>query len=211
MEISGLIKFSLIDYPGLITAVVFTRGCNFRCPFCHNPQLVLPEQYAPLLDQESILNFLSTRVGKLNAVTISGGEPTLQDGLLPFLRTVKTLGFKTKLDTNGSHPAVLAAAFKENLLDFIAMDIKAPLADYEVLCGVPAEPSAILESIDLIRRSGLPHQFRTTQVPQLLTASMLTSLKTWMESLGENHIFQPFQANNLLDPELVKVVDSQSA
>lgn len=130
MQIAGIQKFSLSDYPGQPAAVVFTRGCNLRCPWCHNPSLVYPEQYAPLIPEEEVLSFLSTRKSKLKAVVVSGGEPTLQPDLLTFLRKLKELGFLVKLDTNGTRPEVLKEALKSKLLDCFAVDYKDEINRY---------------------------------------------------------------------------------
>jgi len=162
MQIGGLQKFSLIDYPGLISAVVFTQGCNFRCPYCHNPELVLPELFASTVPEEILFAFLEERIGQLDAVVISGGEPTLQSGLIPFIRKVKALGYKVKLDTNGSNPDVVADCVEEKLLDYVAMDIKAPFEKYEKLTGCSVDLARIKRSIKLITDSGLPFDFRTT-------------------------------------------------
>ncbi|OQX50761.1 MAG: anaerobic ribonucleoside-triphosphate reductase activating protein [Candidatus Cloacimonas sp. 4484_209] len=130
MKIGGFQKVSLIDYPGKICAIVFTRGCNFRCPYCHNPELVLPENYSPLIPEEEIFSFLEKRRGKLDAVEITGGEPTLQEDLTEFIRKIKEMGFLVKLDTNGSFPSVLEKVIYSGLVDYIAMDVKAPLEKY---------------------------------------------------------------------------------
>ncbi len=192
MRIGGFQKCSLIDYPDLISAVLFTQGCNFRCPWCHNPELVLSEQFGGSFDFEEILAFLDSRVGKLDAVTISGGEPTLQQNLLVCLRQLKSRPFRIKLDTNGSRPQILEETLEEGLLDYVAMDIKAPLDSYSDLVGVKADIAAIEQSIELLLNSGIDHHFRTTSVPGLLTNSMKGDITRWMQSLGARHIFQDF-------------------
>lgn len=172
MIIGGFQKSSLIDFPGCISAVIFTQGCNFRCPYCHNPELISPENPSPLtpLPQEArgIIGFLKTRVGKLDGVVITGGEPTLHGDLPEFIREIRGLGFKVKLDTNGSNPGMLKSLLDENLLDYVAMDIKAPIDKYEeVVCfGVDAE--TILNSIDLLKTSSIDFEFRTTIVKSQL-------------------------------------------
>ena len=128
MLIGGFQKFSFIDYPGKVCAIVFTCGCNFRCSYCHNPELVMPELFKEPIPEGEILSFLENRKGKLDAVTITGGEPTMQRDLLEFVLSVKKLGFLIKLDTNGSDPDVLREAMKE--VDYVAMDVKAPLEKY---------------------------------------------------------------------------------
>lgn len=203
MRIGGFQKFSLIDYPGLISAIVFTRSCNFRCPYCHNPELVLPVQFGKTIDPEYIFAFLKGRAGKLDGVTITGGEPTLQPELPGFLRKLKSLPFKVKLDTNGSRPGVLQNALAENLLDFIAMDIKAPLNSYSTIAGVEVNTEALAKSINLILDSGLDYQFRTTIVPGLHTKNMIEEIKSWMQKLRANHLFQDFVPSDILDPAII--------
>jgi pyruvate formate lyase activating enzyme len=168
MKIGGLHKVSLIDYPAKISAVVFTQGCNFRCSYCHNPELVDSRLFQPCLPENDILDFLSTRVGKLEGVTITGGEPTLQENLVPFIRRIRKLGFNVKLDTNGSHPDLLAEMIGEKLLDFVAMDIKAPLEKYSSVVHVPVKTDDIRRSIQRVIKSRVPHEFRTTVVASQL-------------------------------------------
>lgn len=158
MEIAGLQKCSLIDYPGEVSAVVFTRGCNFRCVYCYNSELVLPDKYAPLIPEDEIFSFLQRRRGKLDAVVITGGEPCMQEDLKDFIRKVKGMGFKVKLDTNGSFPDVLEKLLP--LLDYIAVDVKAPAAKYPEIAG--ADAGGVLESLRLVRGSGKDYEFRTT-------------------------------------------------
>ena len=160
-------KCSLIDYPGKIAAVVFTQGCNLNCSFCHNRQLIPLESSSPLLPVEEVLETLRERRGFLDAVVISGGEPTLQEGLVDFLAQVRSLGFATKLDTNGTRPEVIKSLLKQRLLDFIAMDLKAPLARYSEICGAKVDLAAVKASVRIIRQAGIEHQFRTTMIPQL--------------------------------------------
>ena len=164
MKIGGIQKLSLVDYPDKTCAALFTIGCNMRCGYCHNPELVLPERYADTIPEEDILTFLSTRVGKLEGVTISGGEPTMHEDLPDFIRKVKALGFLIKLDSNGTNPAMLRLLFNENLIDYIAMDIKGALRNYQTIVARPVDLDAITESIDLIKASGVDCEFRTTVV-----------------------------------------------
>lgn len=190
MRIGGFHKFSLIDYPGLISAVIFTQGCNFRCPYCHNWELVLPEKFGRTLDLQEILAFLEARAGKIDGVTVSGGEPTMQQGLLDCLHEIKQRSFRVKLDTNGSNPDVVKQALEEGLLDFIAMDVKAPLDSYDRLAGVDVETEAIEQSMAHILNSGVAYQFRTTCPPEIFTQSMKDDITTWMKRLRAEHIFQ---------------------
>ncbi|MGC9053845.1 MAG: anaerobic ribonucleoside-triphosphate reductase activating protein, partial [Candidatus Hydrogenedens sp.] len=126
MKIGGFQPFSLSDFPNCVSAIVFTQGCNFRCPFCHNPSLVLPELFLPPIPEEALIAFLNERKGKLDGVVITGGEPTIQSDLMKFVSEIKGLGYKVKLDTNGSNPEILKELIENNLLDYVAMDVKAP-------------------------------------------------------------------------------------
>ena len=168
MKIGGFQKVSLIDYPGRISAVVFTRGCNFRCPFCHNPELVDPERFTDLIPEPEILSFLEKRRGRLDAVVITGGEPTLQPELLPFVIHLRAMGYRIKLDTNRALPEVIEEMLGRRLLDYIAMDIKAPLGKYGEATGVKADGRRITRSISLIMGSGIEYEFRTTAVRSFL-------------------------------------------
>ena len=168
MKIAYVQKTSFIDYPGKISAIVFTRGCNFRCPFCHNPELVLPERYCETVRIEDVFSFLEKRRGKLDAVVITGGEPTLQADLIPFMQRIKTMGFLLKLDTNGSRPQMLRDAIAKGLPDYIAMDIKAPWDKYARVAGSLVNITDIKKSMDLIMESGISYEFRTTLVESLL-------------------------------------------
>ncbi len=187
MKIGGLQKLSLSDYPGEVCATVFTRGCNFRCGYCHNPELVDPFQYSALIPESEVLSFLEQRRGRLDAVTVSGGEPTLQKDLEAFLKKVKLMGYRVKVDTNGTHPERLAALIDRQLADYIAMDVKGPLDRYRVIAGVDADPSRIEKSVRLIIGSGVAHEFRTTLVRSQLQpeevlslAGLLKDARLWM-------------------------------
>jgi pyruvate formate lyase activating enzyme len=171
MIIGGLQKISLIDYPGMICAVAFTQGCNFRCSYCHNPELVDPARYGACLSADEVLAFLEKRRGKLDALTISGGEPTIQTDLTSFIKRVRDRGFLIKLDTNGSSPDVLDGLMNDKLVDYIAMDVKGPLDKYETIVCKAVDVKKIQKSIRLIMASGLPYEFRTTVVKSLLQES----------------------------------------
>jgi pyruvate formate lyase activating enzyme len=176
MRIGGLQKVTLIDYPGKIGATVFTQGCNFRCPYCHNPELVDPARYGELLPEEEVLAFLEKRRGKLDAVTVTGGEPTIQKDLDRFLEALKGMRYLVKVDTNGSNPDVLEMLIKRNLVDYLAMDIKGPLKKYEVIASASVDTSRIRRSIELITSSGIDHEFRTTVVRSQLDPQDLRSV-----------------------------------
>lgn len=176
MKIGGYQKCSLIDYPGKVAAVVFTQGCNWRCPFCHNRSLVIPARFQPAVPEEQLFAHLEQRRGQLDGVVVTGGEPTLQPGLAAFLRRVRALGYATKLDTNGSRPNVIAALLNEQLLDYVAMDVKGPLASYSRFAGHHVDTGTIELSIELIRTSGVSYEFRTTLVGGLHTEDDLRAM-----------------------------------
>lgn len=166
--IGGLQKSSLIDYPEKISAVIFTQGCNFKCPYCHNPELIKKKQETVKGNTEHILEFLKRRVDKLDAVVITGGEPTLQKGLPEFIKQIKDLGFLVKLDTNGTNPEILQNLLNEKLLDYVAMDIKAPIEKYSEVVKADVKAENILKSIEILKKSDLDYEFRTTVVKSQL-------------------------------------------
>ena len=164
MKIAGIQKFSLIDFPEKLSAVLFVQGCNFRCGYCHNRELVLPEYFSSTIPEEDIFKFLQSRTGKLQGVVITGGEPTIFADLIPFIKKIKSLGFSVKLDTNGSNPEVLKEILENNLVDYIAMDIKAPIGRYKEIIGVEVDTEKIFKSVELIRNSDIDYEFRTTLI-----------------------------------------------
>jgi pyruvate formate lyase activating enzyme len=183
MRLGGLEKLSLLDFPDQVAAIVFTQGCNFRCHFCYNPLLVWPEveldarkyekNYSPL-SEDSFFDFLKERRGKLDGVVITGGEPTLHADLPEFIQKIRALGYLVKLDTNGTNPLMVERLLAEKSLDYIAMDLKAPLDKYEATVGVPVNLQALEKSVKMIISSNLPHEFRTTLVPGLITIDDIT-------------------------------------
>ena len=168
MKIGYVQKTSFIDYPGKISAVIFTQGCNFRCPYCHNPELVDAERYCDSIPMDEVYSFLEKRSGKLDGVVITGGEPTLQPGIMSLMRRVKSMGYLVKLDTNGSRPKIIQDALDQDLLDYVAMDIKAPWDKYSLVVGSLVNITHIKKSITLIMNSGIANEFRTTLVGSLL-------------------------------------------
>lgn len=169
MKIGGLQKFSMIDYPDKIACIVFTQGCNFRCPYCHNPELVKPEMFRESLNEEEFFDFLKERTGKLDAVSITGGEPTLQYDLIEFIKKIRDLGFLIKLDTNGTNPEMLKEIIDQKLVNYLAMDIKAPFSKYEEITRMPVNIEKIKQSVEMIKNSGIDYEFRTTLVKKLLS------------------------------------------
>jgi len=191
LRIGGYVPCSLSDFPGRIAAVVFTQGCNWRCPWCHNAALVYPEQFTPPIPVGDILARLANRRGKLDGVVISGGEPTLHAGLPDFLRQVRALGFATKLDTNGSHPEVVRALLAARLLDYVAMDLKAPWSRYAEATGSPVDLGALTETLALLRSSGIEHQLRTTRWPGLTESDCAEIAQI---ATGSPHVWQDYRA-----------------
>lgn len=175
MKIGGLQKISLIDYPGTPAAIIFTQGCNMVCPYCHNTQLVYPKLFEDVISEEEVLTFLKNRQGLLKGVVITGGEPTIQPDLDNFIKKIKSLNFLVKLDTNGTNPAILKNLIKNNLIDFIAMDIKAPFKKYDKFFG--GEASLIEESVKIIKESNIAHLFRTTFDRDILNNEDITEIK----------------------------------
>lgn len=193
MIIGGLQKFSLLDYPGHLAAIIFTQGCNFRCHFCYNPMLVRPPDdlsyvSAPTdlkvgaeakdhrLALSDLFVFLSSRAGKLEGVVITGGEPTIHPDLPDFIRQIRELGFKIKLDTNGTNPEMLEKLIESRLVDYLAMDIKGSPARYSEVTGVAVDLEKVKKSVKIIMESGLPYEFRTTLVPGLIDKQDLKSM-----------------------------------
>jgi len=178
MIIGGLEKLTLLDYPDHLAAIIFTQGCNFRCHFCYNPMLVLPQTggdeknkkekgFSPLSTEDLFL-FLKERFGRLEGVVITGGEPTLHPDLPSFIKKIKGIGYLVKLDTNGTNPEMVKELIKDKLIDYIAMDLKAPLDKYEETVSVKFDCDNIKKSVKIVMTSGLPFEFRTTVVPGLL-------------------------------------------
>jgi pyruvate formate lyase activating enzyme len=203
MVIGGFQKFSLSDFPGHISAIIFTRGCGFRCPYCHNPELVDPCRYAPALSTETVLAFLESRRGLLQGVVISGGEPTIHAGLPDLLAAIKAMGFAVKLDTNGSNPSLLEHLLTQGLCDYVAMDLKAPLDSYHRLAGVPVDPAAIRRSLELVVGSGIPHEIRTTYLESLLSDDDLSRIGELAKGCLR-FFLQIYRATKSLEPSLLR-------
>jgi pyruvate formate lyase activating enzyme len=175
MIFAGIVKTSLIDYPGKIATVLFAPGCNYNCFYCHNRALI--EDFSDILNQEDIDSYLIKRQGLVDAVVISGGEPTLYNDIIPFFAKIKNLGYLTKLDTNGSHPEVIRRLIEVNVVDYFAIDYKAPKARYQEFCGNEADPEKTLATIDLLLQSGSNFEVRTTVIPQLSLEDLVIMAK----------------------------------
>lgn len=200
MIIAGLQKLTLLDYPGQVACTVFTGGCNFRCPFCHNAALVLPELSEGGEGVGAALDFLRKRRGILDAVVVSGGEPLMQRGLEDFLKSVRSLGYRIKLDTNGSFPERLRALAEEGLVDRVAMDIKNSPALYAQTVGVElADISAIERSKSFLLGGGVDCEFRTTVVKGLHTRESLMEAARWIEGAKEYYLQQFRNSGQLID------------
>lgn len=207
MLISGIQKFTLLDYPGKTACVVFTPGCNFRCGYCHNSEFVLPELINKIKDnfipEKAFFNFLKIRRGLLEGVVITGGEPTIQADLIPFIKKIKALGFLVKLDTNGNCSSVIRQALEEKLLDYIAMDIKTSLNEYQNLAGKQANPINIRQSIELIKNSGIDYEFRTTLLKQTHNDIIIKEIGELLQG-STRYFLQTFRPGQVLDPKFVE-------
>lgn len=200
MKIGGLQKLSLVDYPHHTAVALFTIGCNMRCGYCHNPELVLPERFADAIPEEDILLFLESRVGRVEGVVVSGGEPTMHADLPDFIRRVKKLGFLVKLDTNGTHPDMVRELLNEKLLDFVAMDIKASMARYHEVVARAVDLEAIQETIRLIKTSGVDHEFRTTLVKSQVSPEDLDEIGRLVKG-SPRFALQRFRPGLTLSPQ----------
>lgn len=170
MKICGIQKVSLLDYSSLISCVIFTQGCNFLCPFCQNANLVIPSCYDKVLDEKEVFSFLESRKGKLDGLVISGGEPTLQKDLISFIKRVKQLGYKVKLDTNGTDPETTRFLIESKLIDYLAMDVKNSLEKYYITSKISSNDMLkVLKTLDILKNSSLEYELRTTLVKEFHT------------------------------------------
>ncbi|MCX7634121.1 MAG: anaerobic ribonucleoside-triphosphate reductase activating protein [Syntrophales bacterium] len=199
MKIGALQKVSLIEYPGQISAVVFTQGCNFRCPYCHNPELVRPEMFGDIVEVNSVLAFLARRRGKLDAVVVTGGEPTIHKGLPSFLKRIKSLGFSVKVDTNGSQPEVVKSLAEAGLVDYIAMDIKTAPERYDRVTATPVDPDLILKTIATIMAYPWEYEFRTTMIPGVVTEEDFQSIAKIVRG-ARRYVIQRFLPSKHVEP-----------
>jgi pyruvate formate lyase activating enzyme len=207
MVIGGLEKLSLSDFPGKIAAVIFTLGCNLRCRYCHNPGLVDPKQYSDPLPVDDVLHFLSSRIGILQGVVLSGGEPTIHPDLEAFVRNVRSLGFAIKLDTNGTNPTLLRKLVAAGLLDYVALDVKAPIGSYSRIAGTDVDTSSIIVSLAFLRECGIDYEVRTTYSDTILSNGELLLLA---QGLGQvrRYVLQGYRASTTLDPAFRALPDT---
>ena len=214
MHVKNWVQMTLADYPQKIAASLFTGGCNFRCPNCHNRDLVLSPDLLPDVPISEIEAFLDARRGLLDGVVISGGEPTLQPDLIPFCAYVREMGYAVKLDTNGYRPDVLRAVL--GTVDYVAMDLKAPLTKYELATGVRVDTARIAQSVDLLLVSDIPCEFRTTVVPGLLDEQDIAEIAAWLATVAAarksdepapvRYYLQQFVPRDTLDPAMLERV-----
>lgn len=204
MNIAGFLPLTSIDYPGLLAATIFTKGCNFRCPYCHNPQMVA--EGSSFYSQTDIISQLEKRTKLIQGVVISGGEPTLQTDLIEFIKQIKDLGLKVKLDTNGSNPSKLSYLVYNNLIDFVAMDIKGPLNRYSEIAKTAVNTQDIYTSVSSIihGNSAIDYELRTTIVPSIISISDMTSIG---ELIGDAklYVLQQFRPEVTLDKKLKEI------
>lgn len=197
MNVQGFQKMTLLDFPGRVAATVFTGGCNLRCPFCHNAGLVRTPNAAQSMEDE-VLAYLSRRRGILDGICITGGEPLLQPDLSDFVARVKEMGYLVKLDTNGALPRQLAALLATGMIDYVAMDIKSSPEGYALATGSGIDPAVFAESVEIIKNSGVAHEFRTTAVKGIHSLSDFEAIGRWIGA-GEPYFIQGFvDSHNLI-------------
>jgi len=206
IKIGGLQKLTLIDYPGRLAATVFIIGCNFRCPFCYSPELVLPEKIKnqPKISEKDFFDFLKERKGLLEGVVICGGEPTIHLELPDFSQKIKNLGYLVKLDTNGSNPEMLKKLIDKKIIDYVVMDIKAPREKYSKAAGVKVDIRKIEESLNILKKGKVGYEFRTTVVPTILEKKDILKIAQWIGP-AQKYYLQNFRPEKTLDPKFEKI------
>ena len=211
MRIGGLQKLTLIDFPGRLAATVFLTGCDFRCPFCYSAELVLPEKIKnqPKISQKEFFEFLKGRKGLLEGVVICGGEPTLNKNLPVFVKKIKKFGYLVKIDTNGSNPKTLKDLINKKLIDYVAMDIKAPKEKYGKVVGMmdcwnDRMLRNIEKSVNVLKESGIDFEFRTTVVPGLHKKEDILKIAHWIKP-APRYFLQNFRAEKTINPEFEKI------
>lgn len=210
IKIAGWRKTSLIDYPGYISTVLFTQGCNFRCPYCHNPDLIPVNMKKAYMDLDYFNDVLEERAHLLDGIVITGGEPTLQPDIIEFIKEIKDRGFRVKLDTNGSNSGVINKLLQQDMVDYIAMDVKNPLAKYEKLITGSGDKNEldlttikneINQSLSLIFDSDIKYELRTTVVPGMHEAEDVEAIASWIEG-ADKYVIQNFRPDNTYNQEL---------
>jgi pyruvate formate lyase activating enzyme len=204
VEIKGIEKFSSRDFPGHISSTVFLGGCSFRCPYCHNADLVLRPESIQTMPVDLFLSYLDGRKGWLEAVCLTGGEPLLHEDVEDLVRIVRERGLLVKLDTNGSFPVRLEELLSDGLLDWVAMDVKAPLERYREVTRSNVDVERIVRSADLLRGSGVRHTFRTTVVPGLVGKEDVVKIGEWLRGAA-HYVVQQFVPQTTIDPAYLAV------
>ncbi len=201
MLISGFDKVTLLNYPGLVACTIFTKGCNLKCPFCHNSSLISGNDDT-YIDEDEIFKYLNKRKNIIEGVCISGGEPLLQKDIKEFIRKIKSLGLKVKLDTNGTNPDLILSLINDNLLDYIAMDIKNIKSKYELTSGAKVKIENILKSINIIENSGIDYEFRTTIIKEFHTLSDIDYISKKLDKKSKYYIQNFVKSDAVLDKNL---------
>ena len=201
MLISGFDKVTLLNYPGLVACTIFTKGCNLKCPFCHNSSLISGNDDT-YIDEDEIFKYLNKRKNIIEGVCISGGEPLLQKDIKEFIRRIKSLGLKVKLDTNGTNPDLILSLINDNLLDYIAMDIKNIKSKYELTSGAKVKIDNILKSINIIENSGIDYEFRTTIIKEFHTLSDIDYISKVLDKKSKYYIQNFVKSDAVLDKNL---------
>lgn len=203
MRIGAIQKTSLIEFPGLISCIVFTQGCNFRCHYCHNPELVLPENFKETIPEKDFFSFLQKRKKYLEGVCLTGGEPLIQSDIIEFVKKIKDMNFKVKIDTNGSNPEILEELLKNNLIDYVSMDLKGPYEKYKLITGVDVDIEKIKNSVELIKNSNIDYEFRTTVVRTQISLEDFEKIGEIIKG-AKKYVLQRFIPSKLVNPEFLK-------
>ena len=204
MRLGGLLKNTALDFPGIFSAALFTQGCNFTCPYCHNPHLV--RRFGEPVSEAEVWEFLTRRRQLLDGVVISGGEPTLQPDLAEFCKRLQGLGYSVKIDTNGSTPEVVADLIERRLINYLALDLKADPRHYPPELSPKDLGPAILETIRLLKRSALPHEYRTTAAAPFVNRESMVAIA--QAAAGQAPLYlQPYRPDNVLNPDYMNAYD----
>ncbi|MCT4617726.1 MAG: anaerobic ribonucleoside-triphosphate reductase activating protein [Candidatus Gracilibacteria bacterium] len=206
MQISGIKKSTLLDFPGKVATIIFTPGCNFRCRFCHNSEFVLPEKmkenkvFEDLISEKAFFNFLESRIGLLDGVVICGGEPTLQKDLYDFAKKIKQMGFLVKLDTNGRDPEIVQKLINDKIIDFVAMDMKMPFSRFTELIGIEEKVDNYKKTAEILLNSNIDYEFRTTVIKNYHDKETIEEIAKDIEG-AKNYHLQNFIGGNTLEPD----------
>ena len=209
MNIAGLQKMTLLDFPGRIACTVFLPGCNLRCPFCHNASLVLPEREKEIITKEELLEFLSSRRKKLDGVCVTGGEPTLYIDLPDLLKDIKALGFQVKMDTNGTNPKMLGQIIQDGLCDYVAMDIKNSPTKYAATCGGVDVLDKVKQSASILMEGSVDYEFRTTVMHPYHEVSDFEEIGTWLQGAKQYFIQGFVDSGDLLSQECEALTENE--